>query len=103
MRRPFRKLDYEKSVGEGVGGGGAGCGQRGDRHPAVGGRKSASAGRFAAEVVCLQTATQFGDRSCEPRLTELKEMVEGPRVGLAAQVRRGACATATALNWPRCQ
>ena len=41
--------------------------------------------RFAAEVVCLQTATQFGDRSCEARLRELEGMVEGPRVGLAAR------------------
>ena len=41
--------------------------------------------RFAAEVLCLQTATQLGDRSCEPRLRELEEIVEGPRVGLAAR------------------
>jgi DNA-binding CsgD family transcriptional regulator len=46
-----------------------------------GGRK----GQFAAEVVCLQTATQFGDPSCEPRLRELETIVEGPRVGLAAR------------------
>ena len=41
--------------------------------------------RFAAEVLCLQTATQFGDRSSAPRLRELEAMVEGPRVGLAAR------------------
>ena len=42
-------------------------------------------GQFAAEVVCLQTATQFGDRTSAPRLRELESIVEGPRVGLAAR------------------
>jgi DNA-binding CsgD family transcriptional regulator len=42
-------------------------------------------GQFAAEVECLQTATQFGDHSCAPRLAELAGVVEGPRVGLAAR------------------
>jgi DNA-binding CsgD family transcriptional regulator len=47
----------------------------------TGGRK----GQFAAEVMCLQTATQFGHPSCEPRLRELEAVVEGPRVGLAVR------------------
>ena len=42
-------------------------------------------GRFAVEVMCLQTATQFGDPSCGPRLHELTTTVEGPRVGHAAE------------------
>lgn len=42
-------------------------------------------GQFAAEVMCLQTATQFGDRSSGPRLRQLESIVEGPRVGIAAQ------------------
>jgi DNA-binding CsgD family transcriptional regulator len=42
-------------------------------------------GQFAAEVMCLQTATQLGERSCASRLSELEALVEGPRVGLAAQ------------------
>jgi DNA-binding CsgD family transcriptional regulator len=42
-------------------------------------------GQFAAEVMCLQTATQFGDESCGPRLRELEAVVEGPRAGLAAR------------------
>jgi DNA-binding CsgD family transcriptional regulator len=33
----------------------------------------------------LQTATQFGDRTCAPRLHALESVVEGPRVGLAAR------------------
>ena len=41
-------------------------------------------GQFAAEVMCLQTATQFGDHSGAGRLSDLTVLVEGPRVGLAA-------------------
>jgi DNA-binding CsgD family transcriptional regulator/tetratricopeptide (TPR) repeat protein len=41
--------------------------------------------RFAVEVILLQTATQFGDRSCVSRLADLEEIVEGPRVGIAAR------------------
>ena len=36
-------------------------------------------------MLCLQTATQFGDRTARPRLRELESVVEGPRVGLAAR------------------
>ena len=42
-------------------------------------------GQLAAEVSCLQTATQFGDPSSGPRLRELATVVEGPRCGLAAR------------------
>lgn len=45
-------------------------------------------GQFAAEVACLQTATQFGDRSGASRLRELEASVEGPRVGVAARFAR---------------
>lgn len=52
---------------------------------AMSGAETARAnGQFAAEVMCLQAATQFGDRSTAPRLHELAPLVEGPRVGLAA-------------------
>jgi predicted ATPase/class 3 adenylate cyclase len=44
-----------------------------------------SNGQFAAEVMCLQTATQFGDGSTVPRLKELADIVEGQRAGLAAR------------------
>jgi len=46
---------------------------------------ASSKGQFAAEVVCLQTATQFGHRSSAPRLRELQAMVEGPRVGVVSR------------------
>ncbi len=42
-------------------------------------------GQFAAEVMCLQTATQFGDHLGASRLGELAAIVEGPRVGAAAR------------------
>ncbi|SRX95560.1 transcriptional regulator [Rhodococcus jostii RHA1] [Mycobacterium shimoidei] len=41
--------------------------------------------QFAAEVVCLQTATQLGDDSTWSRLHDLSEFVEGPRVIAAAR------------------
>jgi hypothetical protein len=40
--------------------------------------------QFAPEVMCLQAAVQFGERSCGPRLLELKAFVEGPRAAIAA-------------------
>ena len=42
-------------------------------------------GRFAAEVMCLQTAVQFGDDAHADRLAELASLVEGPRAGIAAR------------------
>jgi hypothetical protein len=42
-------------------------------------------GQFGAELMCLQTATQFGDRSTGPRLRNLEAVVQGRRAGLAAQ------------------
>jgi DNA-binding CsgD family transcriptional regulator len=42
-------------------------------------------GQFAAEVMCLQTAAQFGDSRYASRLRELEAIVEGPRAGLAAR------------------
>lgn len=42
-------------------------------------------GQYAREVVCLQAAIQFGEQHAATRLAELVELVEGPRVGLAAR------------------
>jgi DNA-binding CsgD family transcriptional regulator len=41
-------------------------------------------GRPAWEVMLLQTATQFGDRTAAPRLAELAGDVQGPRAAAAA-------------------
>ena len=42
-------------------------------------------GQFAAEVMCLQTAVQFGDNRHASRLDALATIVEGPRAGLVAR------------------
>jgi DNA-binding CsgD family transcriptional regulator len=46
---------------------------------------ASSNGQFAAEVMCLQTAVQFGDGSSHPRLRALEAIVEGPRAGIASR------------------
>ena len=83
--RPFRKLDYEKALALAWVAAGQGAVSEAIAILRSAAETAAVHGRFAAEVVCLQTATQFGDRSCGPRLRELEEMVEGPRVGVAGR------------------
>ncbi len=84
-RRPFRKLDYEKALALAWVAAGQGAVSEAIAILRSAAETAAVHGRFAAEVVCLQTATQFGDRSCGPRLRELEEKVEGPRVGVAGR------------------
>jgi DNA-binding CsgD family transcriptional regulator len=45
---------------------------------------AAGLGHFAQEVMCLHTATRFGDTTTATRLDELCKVVEGPRVIAAA-------------------
>lgn len=49
---------------------------------------------FAHEVLCRQTAVQFGDHKQAQRLTELAKIIEGPRVMAAVlhaeSLERGA-------------
>lgn len=45
---------------------------------------AAAHNQFAQEVLCLQAATLFGDATTSPRLTQLAETVDGPRVATAA-------------------
>jgi DNA-binding CsgD family transcriptional regulator len=85
LQRPFRSLGYERSLARAWVAGGQGA-----ISEAIGilrsAAETAAANRtFAAEVMCLQTAAQFGDRTCAPRLRELQTLVEGPRVGHAAR------------------
>jgi DNA-binding CsgD family transcriptional regulator len=47
-------------------------------------RTARAGAQFAPEVMCLQTATQFGDASGAARLHQLTALVEGPRAGAAA-------------------
>lgn len=64
--------------------------------------KAHAAGQFAAAVMCLQTAVQFGCRTCVTRLRELESIVEGPRVAAAARfaaaVRSGDASELAAVS-----
>lgn len=85
LRRPFRSLDSERSLARALVAAGQGAVSEAVGIVREAAEKAAASGRFAAEVVCLQTAAQFGDRSCAKRLRELEAITEGPRVGLAAR------------------
>ena len=85
MRRPFRSLDYELSLARAWVATGQGAVSEAIAVLLLAAQRAAAKGQFAAEVLCLQTATQFGDRSSAPRLRELEGVVEGPRVGVAAR------------------
>jgi DNA-binding CsgD family transcriptional regulator len=85
LRRPFRSLDYERSLARAWLAAGQGAVSEGIAILLSAAERAGASGQFAAEVSCLQAATQFGDRSCSPRLRELESIVEGPRVGLAAR------------------
>ena len=85
LRRRFRSLDYERSLAQAWVDAGQGAVSEAIAVVLSAAERAAADGQFAAEVVCLQTATQFGDHSSAPRLHELESIVEGPRVGLAAR------------------
>ena len=85
IRRPFRTLDYERSLARAWLSAGQGAVTEAIGTLLSAAETAAAKGQFAAEVVCLQTAVQFGDHSVAPRLTELVSMVEGPRAKLAAR------------------
>jgi DNA-binding CsgD family transcriptional regulator len=83
--RRFRSLDYEHSLARAWVAAGQGAVTEAITVLLSAAERAAANGQFAAEVMCLQTATQFGDSSGAPRLRELESIVEGPRVGLAAR------------------
>jgi DNA-binding CsgD family transcriptional regulator len=85
LQRPFRSLDYERSLARAWLAAGQGAVSEGIAILLAAAERAGDNGQFAAEVICLQTATQFGDRSGAPRLRELQAIVEGPRVGLVAR------------------
>ncbi|MDT5129127.1 MAG: hypothetical protein QOH54_4771 [Mycobacterium sp.] len=85
LRRPFRSLDYERSLARAWLAASQGAVSEGIAILLSAAERAGASRQFAAEVSCLQTATQFGDRSGAPRLRELEAIVEGPRVGLAAR------------------
>jgi DNA-binding CsgD family transcriptional regulator/tetratricopeptide (TPR) repeat protein len=85
LRRPFRSLDYESSLARAWVVAGQGAVSEAITVVLSAAERASANRQFAAEVVCLQTATQFGDRTSAPRLRELESIVDGPRVGLAAR------------------
>jgi DNA-binding CsgD family transcriptional regulator len=85
QRRPFRLLDYELSLARAWVAAGQGAVSEAITVLSSAAERASAKGEFAAEVLCLQTAAQFGDRSGSHRLRELEAIVEGPRVGVAAR------------------
>lgn len=85
VRRPFRSLDYERSLAQAWVSASQGAVNEAIAILQSAAETAAANGRFAAEVICLQNATQLGDRSGADRLRELETMVDGPRAGLAAR------------------
>lgn len=85
LERPFRSLDYERSVSRAWVSAGQGAVQEATGILRDAAARAAAKGQYAAEVLCLQTAVQFGDRMHADRLTELTGIVDGPRVGLVAR------------------
>jgi DNA-binding CsgD family transcriptional regulator/tetratricopeptide (TPR) repeat protein len=85
VRRPFRTLSYEKSLAQAWVSAGQGAVSEAMTMLQSAAETACANGRFGAAVMCLQTAAQFGDRTCEQQLRELEGSVEGPRVGAAAR------------------
>jgi DNA-binding CsgD family transcriptional regulator len=86
QRHPsWRWLDYEHSLARAWVAGCQGAVSEAIKVLLVEAETACANGQFAGEVMCLQTATQFGDRSCAARLQKLESVVEGPRVGVAAR------------------
>jgi DNA-binding CsgD family transcriptional regulator len=85
VRRRFRSLDHELSLARAwlAASQGAVSDAAGILRAAA--ERASEVGRFAAETMCLQTAVQFGDRTCAQRLKELEPIVEGPRAPAAAR------------------
>jgi DNA-binding CsgD family transcriptional regulator len=81
----WRYLDYEHALARGWVAAAQGAVSQATTAALSAAETARANGQFASEVLCLQAATQFGDRSCAPRLRELETVVEGPRVGVAAR------------------
>ena len=85
VRRRYRSLDYELSLARAWVAAGQGGVSEAIRGLLSAAERAAAKGQFAAEVLCLQTAVQFGDHTGAKRLHELESIVEGPRVSVAAR------------------
>ncbi|MFN8032390.1 MAG: LuxR C-terminal-related transcriptional regulator [Mycobacterium sp.] len=85
VRRRFRSLDYERSLAQAWVSAAQGAVSEAITIVCSAAERASAKGQFAAEVLCLQTAAQFGCRDCAARLAELVSIVEGPRARLAAE------------------
>jgi DNA-binding CsgD family transcriptional regulator len=83
--RRFRLLDHERSLARAWVAAGQGAVGEAITDVLSAAMRAQAKGQFAAELMCLQTAVQFGDRTSAPRLRELQSIVEGPRAGVAAR------------------
>lgn len=87
VRHPsWRYLDYELGIAEGWVAASRGALSEAIEKTLGAAQIARGNGQFAAEVMCLQTAAQFGDSSCASRLRELANVVEGPRVVIAGRL-----------------
>ncbi len=85
QRHPsWRYLDYEYAIAKAWVAAGQGAVSEAIAISLAAAETARGNGQFAPEVMCLQTAAQFGERSCGSRLRELQAIVEGPRAGVAA-------------------
>lgn len=85
VRRAFRSLDHEHAIARAWVAAGQGAVSEAISIVLSAADRARAAGRFADEVLCRQTATQFGDTASTSRLGALESVVEGPRVEVAAR------------------
>jgi DNA-binding CsgD family transcriptional regulator len=85
VARQFRQLEFERGLAKAWVAASQGAVSEAIAIVSTVAEASRVAGRFAEEVMCLQTAAQFGAQTGGPRLRELEAIVEGPRAGLAAR------------------
>lgn len=81
----WRYLDYARAIAGSWVAGAQGALSEATAMAREAAENAGARGQFAAEVMCLQTATQFGDLCTGDRLHELEDRVEGPRAGIAAR------------------
>lgn len=85
-QRRWQCLDYACTLGQAWVAAARSATREAVAHACSAAESAQSNGQFAAEVMCRQTAAQFGDPSGAARLQVLATMVEGPRAGLAARL-----------------
>ncbi|MGV0851958.1 LuxR C-terminal-related transcriptional regulator [Mycolicibacterium phlei] len=84
----LRKLDPERSLARAWLAASEGAVSEAIATAREAGQRACASEQFAAEVLCLQTAAQFGDRTTADRLQDLSAVTEGPRAAVAARFAR---------------